>query len=476
MKIINNGDAIALPLSTGATIFLPSKNSVSVPDNTFLVPSDKALLLAQNVTITNDAGGAFTFPSVPSAGGPVVNATLADVALIKPNKIRGRGCRAYGMQYQTAASPTFDGRTWHLGMVSEVPYAAIRVKVRNAEATGYTLNSVSVAASALINSATPTTGIWLPVTWSGVTSVAVPARIAAGRPSVINSDVILLDSIPGSDTPFYPMHARAYINTGPFSVSGGNTILTALSPSNNNPTTNGRFVVSLYKAGGDYASTNQANFTGATATNLSPCLEIEFLTAGEVATVMGIGDSIMFGSSGVAALTSYAYQACAGLSNSQKAVYFQNYAVPSTTTAQFLQRLQDVMAEGERPNILLYSPFSPNDGTPDQFNTAASVNRLVQVADICRLNDIRLCVVNGMPNTAAAWDTTADGYWKACNKKIALVGAAYGFPVIDAASLLSDGATPARYIAAYTTDGTHPNDAGHSVLVPATKVAIQSIL
>lgn len=390
-------------------------------------------------------------------------------------QLSNRGVRSYGQQFQTATAPTFDGRTWHVGLVSECPFVAVRLVIRNVEAAGYTLDGAAVAASDGIVSLTPT-GSWANVTFAGSGSVAVPARLAAGRPSTVLSDWIPLQSIPRADGSSLPaLHFRAYIATGPFSVSGANTILGDALPSNNIAQFSGRFVSSAFKSGGNFATTNQAGFTSPTLTNLSPCLEVEFLTLGDVMTVAGLGDSIMFGVGGVAPLAGAGAQACALMSSVQKPVFWMNASVPATTTAQFLQRLIDMLAAGARPHALIYAAFSPNDGTPDASNIAAARARLAIVLQLCDQNGIVPIITTGCPNTAAAWDATADNFRKAYNAEIlALQG--NGVIVADWDAVLTDGATPARYAVGMTTDGTHPNADGHAAmmrrLLPALAAAL----
>ncbi len=387
-------------------------------------------------------------------------------------RFNAKGSVALGQQYQTAASPTFDGRTWHMGLMSECAYAAVRVVVRNNEAAGYTLDGANVASSTTISSVTPT-GTWTSVTWDGATSIAIPARTASGRPSVTYSDWINVTGVQQlTGRALFPCHIRFYIATGPFSVSGANTALTEIAPNVANAL--GRYVFTFNKTGGNYATTNQTGFTTPSATNLSPSLELEFLSTTGVLNVMGIGDSIMHGVGGTTSLTSYAHYAIRNTSSTGLPIFWKNYAVPSTTSAQFLVRLQDAITAGDRPDVLLYSPFTPNDGTPDVFTIAAQRFRLVQVLNICKQYGIIPLIVTSVPNTAAAWDAAADNLRKAFDIEMLAMANKSTF-VADISTPLSNGATPARYATTMTTDGTHPNDAGHLASYPPVAAQLKNI-
>lgn len=63
MKITNTGLAASLTLASGQFLALPTNQTIQVADRLFDNPSDKAKLLGLSVTITTDAGGAWTWPS-----------------------------------------------------------------------------------------------------------------------------------------------------------------------------------------------------------------------------------------------------------------------------------------------------------------------------------------------------------------------------------------------------------------------------
>jgi lysophospholipase L1-like esterase len=79
------------------------------------------------------------------------------------------------------------------------------------------------------------------------------------------------------------------------------------------------------------------------------------------------------------------------------------------------------------------------------------------------------------PNTSLGWNAAADAFRLALKATI-LASRNSGTPVIDFDAALSDGATPARLVAAYTTDNLHPNEAGHAVMASVASPVMLPLL
>lgn len=387
--------------------------------------------------------------------------------------LSNRGTKSYGQELQTSLVPAHNGGTWHVGMVAECPFAAVRAVIRNQEPTSYTLNALAFGASSSISSYTPTEG-WVLGAFSGAASIVIPARLAAARPSHTYSDWANVQSITASNgSGFFPIHARAYIATGPFSYGGGSTTLGEHAEANANALVHNRYTLAAV-ALGDFTSTNQVGFS-ATPVDLSPVLELEFLTMQQVVTVCGLGDSIIWGGGGTLHMLGAGHHACSAISTSLRPVFWQNAGVPSTTTSQFVQRLKDMILAGARPNVLIYSAFSRNDGTPSASTIAVMRYNLAVVLDICTQYRIIPIIDTGSPETAAAWNAAADNLRKGFVSEVRALRNR-SILVMDSDKALSDQATPARFIAGVSTDGTHPNDVGQaltsSILQPIIRTAV----
>ncbi len=388
-------------------------------------------------------------------------------------RINVRGAGAFGIEFQTAVSPTFDAQSWHIARLAEGKYNAVRFPLYNFESTTVDVGGAFLAPSTSITSTTPT-GTSVPVTWDGASTVTLAARIASGRPSVVWSDWISIEGLPlSSNGNLYPCHLRVYVAAGPLSVSGSHMVVTDFAPATANSVVDGRYIL-CYRKTGDFVTSNESGFTTPTATNLSPVLEMEYLHNAPVLTVMGIGDSIMWGSGDTVVGASYAFHAINSASSPDMPIYWENYAVPSTTTSQFLTRLQDAIAAGRRPDVLAYSPFSPNDGTPSAAIIQAQKFRLAQVLDICRTYNIIPLLVTGICNTAAAWNAAADNFRKDFNAYLMSM-AGNGIFVADINRPVSNGDTPARFNTTLSTDGTHQNNAGNAVMTAPFLASINDI-
>lgn len=369
-------------------------------------------------------------------------------------------------QLQTAAAPTFNTHTWHETMSVDCEFDAVQLVIQNVESSSYTLGGAVVGVSSNITDNVTPTGGWVACTWPSLT---IPARIAANRPSITLSDIINLSSLAPTDGSYPYLMVRTYCATGGYSVTGANAAMAQ------NAQYQGRYFVSYRDGTGDYATTNQAAFTKGTAQNLCHVTGVIFYSRGRVVSVLGVGDSITQGS-GVTGESQNGWgpRACAAVSTAAMPVLWSNFGVASQTTAQYFARLETALSAGIRPQIVVYSPFSPNDGTPSQTTVNAQrayLARFYALADEYRFIPV---ITTGCPNTAAAWNATADNFRKAFNAEL-LELRNQGRIVVDFASVLGDGATPERFIPAMTEDGTHPGGAGYAAMATLLEAEIAKI-
>ena len=123
---------------------------------------------------------------------------------------------------------------------------------------------------------------------------------------------------------------------------------------------------------------------------------------------------------------------------------------------------------------MVYSPFSPNDGTPTAITTAAEQASLDDVIAAIRGYANKTALWTPCPNTSLSWDATADGSRLAFRD--AIKAYAPGIPVADFEPILSDGETPARYATGLSSDGLHPNETGAGNCVPVLQPLLQGLL
>lgn len=365
--------------------------------------------------------------------------------------------------------------TYHQTFTVEATAHAFRFKLLNVNINPMTVSAGAVAVSNKLGSGaeryTPSSGTWVPITWDGATSVTIAAG-ATDRPTISWSDWIPLTTLDRTDGETLPVvMVRLYLPAGNFSLGNYNFTPWAATSGINN----GRFLY-MYRNAGDFASGNFTSMPGVGYTN--PLLMgFEYKVRQRAITISGHGDSITegavnagFGNFG----NGWLWQSVSALrsANPGAVIGYVNNGMSSSTTATFLTRLQDFIAAECHSDIYVYSAFSPNDGAPSSSTIATEATRLTSA--LAAIDGTTKPAVLWTPcvNTAAAWNTTADGYRLAFRDT--LLG--LGRPVFDIETAVSDGATPARFTASLTTDGTHPNEAGHAAIAAVAQPVLQALL
>ena len=114
-----------------------------------------------------------------------------------------------------------------------------------------------------------------------------------------------------------------------------------------------------------------------------------------------------------------------------------------------------VIASAYRPDILIYQLWSQNNTTSTTYE--GELARAMDVVSRCRRAGIAPILMTGIPLVGLS--LAKDNERKAINAEIKT----WGVPVIDADAVITDGASPASYLAAYGA-AAHPNYAGYSAL------------
>lgn len=399
---------------------------------------------------------------------------------------------------ETGSSPGYDGRTFQIVHTVEAPIARARAIILCNEASGYTLNAVAVSESTTLPvGRNPTGGSWKSVTFGGSASVAIPARIAANQPSRTVSDWITVSSVAPTDGTTFPyMFWRGYYATGPatlykntsdFMATGGGSLAASgaiIWPDAAQARTAKRIISTTSKVG-DFVSSNQSGFTTLVTNFGALAMEFEYEYAQPVVTVTALGDSITQGDVASLFALSPIHYAVDGLSASGRPIVPCNQGFSSRDTSNNLLRLQDIINSGRKPNIIVYSAWSPNDTFIVSGNAASLANWGVAIAlmksnlaaaiALCAANNIFLVISTATPY---AFDTSHDALRVDYNNYLRGL-AGKNIAIVDYDAVLSDGATPAKMQTAYT-DGTsgaiHPYDAGYIAMGAALKTVLQSVL
>ena len=204
-------------------------------------------------------------------------------------------------------------------------------------------------------------------------------------------------------------------------------------------------------------------------------------------TVMTIGDSITESSptpaTGFATeCWGWAARACFAVSTQNFPVELAQFGWGGQTSAQYTQRFFDLMALNDAsglpvflPDVLIYSPFSPNDGTPTQAIINAQAYQTARVLAICQLKGILPIIWTAAPNNA--YTQAQDAFRQALNTQIRNMGITSIYLVVDFDSVLSNGANPEQYKTGYSiADGVHPSDIGYGAMAALLQPILQAII
>ena len=480
-------------------------------------------------------------------------------ASARATNIMTRGLMGSVRNYGGAGS-TF---TYHTTTTVEQHARRFRIWLPNLAATAVTVAAVAIAVSNAVGADptvgstgaarfTPSTNAWVAVTFNGSASATIPPAIdtTAGnkQPSWIASDWIDIATIPRTDGGTLPVvMMRATVTSGvSYNLTGYKT--SAFNLIANSDIHGGR-IFTAYRYTGD-GITTPANFTYTTDMSGTGAFfnRFEYQGVSPGVTIAVPGDSIADGSVN-GGTGNYGNGWAWKLANLLRAarpdlpIELCLLSFSSQNAVSFPLRAERFILDGTHFDIMIYSPFSPNDGPPNAATVLAQHKYWQQMAEmvvngtyptlkplvitpgaspytyavrapgtlmiaggtVSAVSLVRagvtvampiagpVAVIDGdavtitytvaptvtlipaarpvgsktlvlttpCPNTAAAWDATADGFRLALKAQI-LAAKKAGVPVIDFDAVLSDGATPARFITTKTTDGTHPNEVGHT--------------
>lgn len=339
-----------------------------------------------------------------------------------------------------------------------------QVGVESNEASSYTLGPLKWALSGSAGDSFGTALADVPnwhletiasLTWAGATTVTVPARTAADVPAAPTWTDMTYAVIPAGQLlvlrGLHPASPWPYAPAGLASPPGSADV----------PLDSSLPISVSWNVAGDRVTTPTSY--GGNNTNFQSNLPFPFLnvlTSVPTITVAVVGDSTTTGTVN-AGQTSYAalqyacelvgtsrgfrfVPHCRGWSN-KKASEFYNYAL-------------SVLSSAYPPDVLIYQVWSQNNTTDTTYPT-----ELALAADIvsrCRRQGVTPVLLNGIPLNA--W-TGSEAAKEAARLALNAAVAQWGVPLIDADRVLSDGASPANYLAAYGS-AAHPNYAGHQAM------------
>ncbi|WP_233829055.1 SGNH/GDSL hydrolase family protein [Paraburkholderia sp. ZP32-5] len=145
-----------------------------------------------------------------------------------------------------------------------------------------------------------------------------------------------------------------------------------------------------------------------------------------------------------------------------------------------------------RPDILIFSMGSPNDGIPSLGGQRTNWSQCLQVIELARSLGTRIILRGWAPHSVVAdnWPqgtltytpgypietVNGDVYRQDTNARGQAMNGQGLVTWTPGPSALGDGAKPERYITRYTDDTNHPNDAGYAAITPAMQDAVMRAL
>ena len=202
---------------------------------------------------------------------------------------------------------------------------------------------------------------------------------------------------------------------------------------------------------------------------LSPTPGIQVVSAGDSLAVSPTTDSF----------ATPVWQACMDISNLSTPIAFASLAAPGWSSTKYLTHLR-MNEKSLRPSIVALQPYSRDDG-----NTPAALRASLAacLATFEAMSSPCCQMFWAMLGLEPIWETNPDGQnaFLEIQARLSRMVSNGGAPVVDASQAISElvrsgSGNPWNYGVGLSDDGTHPNMAGSSLLVPAVREIIRRML
>lgn len=416
-----------------------------------------------------------TAGNVVDQAGNVIISAAAQALVSQAGKLvptaKRRNISSRGITFEVLAgsnNSAAPGWTSHVRQTADAPFTHIRLLIPNFETVALTGCTGIVAATANTTSNITPTGAWATVTVAGSATFTLPARVSATEPSLTVTDWIRVDSIARNDGGTLPL-AMGRV----FTPSANATFSLTSQLTGGFDAVSGGRLCWLSRMNVDGVTTPASyNSTGEGSTSVFTGMQFRSLNA--CSTVLGVGDSITGGYRATYTANNWGHQAQVLLSNAGKSVSWINGGWVGQTTAAFIARGKS-MVTALSPQIVVFSPFSPNDGTPSASTIATQMAQLMDWLDFCSINEVVPVITTPAPNVN--YNSTQDAFRKTFRDQIKALGDSGLVDVCDFDAVLSDQAAAARYISGLANaDGVHPSDAGYAAMAAAMAATLTTVL
>lgn len=282
------------------------------------------------------------------------------------------------------------------------------------------------------------------LTFGGSGTPTIPARTAADMPAGVTWSDQTLAYIPaGQLLVVRGLHPASNWPYAPTGVALADT-----------PTSTTMPIAVSWNVAGDRVTTPTS--FGGNGTNFQGNLPFPFInvqTSAPTVTVGIIGDSTTTGTVGTGPTSYAALQYACDLLGTSRGVRF----VPlcrgwsGKQASQFYQYALNLLASSSPPDILVYQVWSQNNTTAQSYEVEIAL--ALDIVSRCRRQGIVPILLNAIP--VNSWTAGSNATQEASRVALNAAAASWGVRVIDANGVLTDGGSPAHYLAKYGA-GAHP--------------------
>ncbi len=287
------------------------------------------------------------------------------------------------------------------------------------------------------------------LTYAGSASGVIPQRLAVDVPgATLWSDVAYGKVLAGQALTVRALQSS--LTAYPLSPNG--------VPRADTLSINPAFAVAAWTDATDRVTT--VTSWGVTSSNFTanlPIAYINVLTDAVTCSVAVVGDSTTTGFTNAGTQSYPPVQRACELLGTSLGVQFVPYSRgwSGKEASSYYTYALSVIASSYPPDVLIYQLWSQNNTTSTTYE--GELARAMDVVSRCRRAGIAPILMTGIPLVGLS--LAKDNERKAINAEIKT----WGVPVIDADAVITDGASPASYLAAYGA-AAHPNYAGYTAL------------
>ncbi len=407
---------------------------------------------------------------VPGGSGTVnlqgQTATLSAARANRRTMARGRILTGFN----SATASTTAGSTWHLTAVADGPFTHIAPVFQSLETGTITITSCAVAAilGSTAGALPQSSATYLPVTFGGASSGTMPARIAAGVPSMYMGDMTPCQSLAADTNGMYWLAIRAYFAGTGYSYRTISSV-TGLGGSGGQLLNHGWSQLTQVVDGVSVPA-NFTNSTGGTAQVISGFVTLNAIGGACIAT---FGDSTVAGVGSASGAVSGEGLSIYTLSAQQYKYSHMNCGIPGASPAAYGAFARNTLQTmGRYINHAIYRISSINDPCSSAAKQNAHWAEAMRFVEQCQDLGITPILETCTPQNLGS--VVNDQYRKALNDQ-ARAGDGVDWLVIDVDAAVADtGSLSWQYAAAYNSgDNSHPNLAGYQQI---DTVAVRPVL